>query len=333
MKLSRLGEFGIIQRIKNVLGSHSSDVKIGIGDDAAVFQTHSDLWTVVTTDSLVEGIHFDLSYTPLESLGWKLMAVNISDIAAMGAIPRTGVVSVAIPASWTEKKIDLLSRGIAACCTQYNCEVIGGDTVGSGTTAFLSATVTGEVEPEYCTKRSGAESGDFICVTGILGRAYAGFRTLSSSLKKKGQEKAVHHFLYPEPRVREARTLVKEIGIHALIDISDGLAAEIHHLCTSSDKGCLIYGDKIPVADELKALCSEENKPFIWEALKSGEEYELLFTISEEKFKILEKKDIHKNGLVSVIGRVRDKREGIQLFYNNKKILLPNRGWDHFKSG
>ena len=333
MKLSRLGEFGIIQRVKNVFESHSSDVKISIGDDAAVFKSHADLWMVITTDALVEGVHFDLSYTPLKSLGWKLMAVNISDIAAMGAIPRTGVISLAIPAAWTSKKIDLLSQGIAACCSRYNCEVIGGDTVRSQNSAFLSAAVTGEVEPKYCATRSAAESGDLICVTGVLGRALAGFRILSSSLQKKRREKAVDHFLYPEPRVQEARILVKEVGINALIDISDGLAAEIHHLCTSSNKGCLIYGDKIPIAGELETGLSENDETPLFSVLQSGEEYELLFTITEGNFKILEKKDIFKNGLISVIGTVRDKREGVHLLYNNKKILLPNQGWDHFKSG
>jgi len=330
--LSRLGEFGIIQRIKNILETHSSDIKISIGDDAAVFQSHPGYWTVITTDVLVEGIHFDLSYTPLESLGWKLMAVNISDIAAMGAIPRTAVISLALPASWTGKQIDELSQGIAACSKQYNCDVIGGDTVRSQGTAFLAATVTGEVEPECCAKRSAAQTGDLICVTGVLGGAKTGLQILSTRPPRKRGQKAAEHFLTPRPRVQEARLLVKEVGINALIDISDGLSAEIHHICTSSNKGCIIKGDKIPVADGLKPLYPKEDKPLFFEALESGEEYELLFTISEDKYKILQQKKIFKSGFISVIGTIKDKSAGLHLVYNNKKISLPKRGWDHFKS-
>jgi len=332
VKLSRLGEFGIIERIKNVLASQSSDVQISIGDDAAVFKTHSEYWTVITTDALVEGVHFDLSYTPVESLGWKLMAVNISDIAAMGGIPRTAVVSLALTENWTLKQIDLLYQGIAACCKQYNCDLIGGDTVRSNYSTFLSATITGEVEPECCAKRSGAKTGDLVCITGVLGRVMVGFRILSLSLNKKGRQKAVNHFLHPEPRVQEARILVKEVGINAMIDISDGLASEIEHICISSGKGCTIYGDKIPVAEDLKELSHSTNKPSFFEAIQSGEEYELLFTISEDNYQILKKKSIFKNGLISVIGTITDEAEGLNLFYNSKKISLPTQGWDHFKN-
>ena len=331
MALSRLGEFGIIERIKNVLGTQSSDVQISIGDDAAVYKTNSRTWSVITTDALVEGVHFDLSYTPVYSVGWKLLAINISDIAAMGGIPRNAVISLAVTDSWSEKKIDQLARGIADCCKRYSCDLIGGDTVRSVSKTFFSATVTGEVEPEYCVQRSGAETGDLICVTGILGRAKAGFHILSSSQKKSWSEKTINHFLYPEPRVKEARMLVKEVGINAMIDISDGLASEIHHICSSSGKGCIIYGDKIPVAEELEKLFYRKNKPLFYYAMQSGEEYELLFTVSEYNLEKLKRKKIFQNEQISVIGKICDRDNGLQLIYDNKKISLPAEGWDHFK--
>lgn len=333
MALSRLGEFGIIERIKNVFASQGSDVQTGIGDDAAVFKTRPGYWTVITTDALIEGVHFDLSYTPVESVGWKLIAVNISDIAAMGAVPRTAVVTLALTDKWSRKHIDLLVRGIADCCKQYDCDLIGGDTVRSMNSAFFSATITGEVEPECCVKRSGAEIGDLICVTGVLGRSKAGLQFLSSFSKEEKNEKAVNHFLYPSPRVKEARFLVKEADINAMIDISDGLASEIHHICTSSEKGCIIYGNKIPVAEEVKNFSAKKNKPAFFEALQSGEEYELLFTLSENSFKKLKEKHVYNNDLISVIGEITDKTEGIHLLYDRKKVTLPTKGWDHFKTG
>ena len=331
MTLSRLGEFGIIERIKNVQINQSSDIHISIGDDAAVYKINSRKWSVITTDALVEGVHFDLSYTPVHSVGWKLMAINISDIAAMGGIPRNAVVSIALTKSWSAKKVDLLARGIADCCKQYSCDLIGGDTVSSVSNVFLSATVTGEVEPKCCIQRSGAKTGDLICVTGVLGRARAGLDILSSSQRKSRGEKAVNHFLYPKPRVREAQILAKEVGINAMIDISDGLASEIHHICSSSKKGCIIYGNKIPAAKELEILSYKEKKPLFFYAMKSGEEYELLFTISENNFEKLKKNKIFKNNLISVIGKISNKEDGMQLLDDDKKMSLPTSGWDHFK--
>lgn len=333
MVLSHLGEFGIIERIKNLIASPVSDVQIGIGDDAAVFTTHPECQTVITTDALVEDVHFDLSYTPIESIGWKLIAVNLSDIAAMGGIPKNVVINLALTETWSRKRIDLLAQGIADCCKQYSCDLIGGDTVRSLNSAFFSATVTGEVEPECCVKRSGAEAGDLICITGVLGKAKAGLQFLSSYPREKDMEKAVNHFLYPRPRVKEARILVKEADIHAMIDISDGLASEINHICASSEKGCIVYADKIPVAKELKKITKKNDNPLFFEALQSGEEYELLFTLSEESFKKLKEKNLYTNNLITVIGEITNKTEGTHLLYDRKKVAMPTRGWNHFNTG
>lgn len=332
MQLSRIGEFSIIERIRKIIGKESDQVVTGIGDDAAVIKINPGFLCLITTDALIEGVHFDLSYTPFHTLGWKAMAVNISDIAAMGGIPKTAVICLALTNGMKTEDLDALYQGINECGEEYNCTTVGGDIVKSNSGIFLSITITGEVEEDCLVLRSGAKKGDLICVTGQLGSSLVGLKALSSTENIGNFLKSKNRFLKPEPRLREARLLASKIGINSMIDISDGLASEIHHICRNSDTGCRIYKEKIPVTEEMRLYSQIKGTDPVMEAVGSGEEYELLFTISKENYKKLEKFIPFKNCMISVIGEISEKKNEINLISGNKISPLKPKGWDHLKN-
>ena len=332
MKLSEVGEFGLIDHIKKIVSSNSRNLLLGIGDDAALFRSRPGWTTILTTDAMVEGIHFDLTYTPLESLGWKALAISLSDIAAMGGIPQYAVVSIAIPSEWKVEDIESLYKGIKHCGDFYGCTLIGGDTVGSNSGCFISVSVIGEVEDGLAVTRSGARNTDILCVTGKLGGSMVGLEVLKSGGDKARFPISVKRFLEPRVKVNESRELIKKFKITSMIDISDGLSSEIFHICQESGVGCLIEENKIPIADEVFPWAEEKGKAYSIYPLHSGEEYELLFTMPKGEYeKFLSKKSNKKKFDFTVIGEMKPKEEGIKIVKQGKLFPLLPEGWNHFE--
>ncbi len=341
-ELNELGEFGLIKEIQNKTTLYHPDSLKGIGDDAAVIDA-GDKVKVVTTDMLLEGVHFDLSYVPIKHLGYKSVIVNISDIAAMNAIPKQITVNIGLSNRFSKEAIDALYEGIFTACEQYKVDLVGGDTTSSRSGLVISITAIGEAKTEEITYRNGAQDKDIVCVTGDLGGAYVGLQILEREKQEylanpKMQPKldqyeyVVMRQLKPEARmdiVHEFRDL--NIRPTAMIDISDGLASELMHIGRSSGLGVAIFEDKIPVEKAmLETLTSEfEQLSPTTCALNGGEDYELLFTISQQDF---EKIKTHKD--ISFIGYMDKKIEGIKLQTRAEQVVdIQAQGWVHFKEG
>jgi len=333
--LSEIGEFGLIDRLTaNRRLVRSSSIK-GVGDDAAVIDA-GDHCLLVTTDLLVEGIHFNLVYTPLKHLGYKAVAVNLSDIYAMNAEPCQITVSIAVSGKFSLEAMEELYSGIYAACDKYNVDLVGGDTSSSVTGLTISITAIGTAKREEIVYRSGARTNDLVCVSGDLGAAYAGLQLLEreKALFEKdqalqpdleGHDYIVGRQLKPEPR-QDIIRLLKEKNIHptSMIDISDGLSSEILHICKNSGKGCRIYQEKIPIDHTTAMMAGEFNiEPLIC-ALHGGEDYELLFTVPLEDFeKVREIKEIH------IIGKIMDKEENaLMVTAGGTTVQLRAQGWD-----
>jgi thiamine-monophosphate kinase len=337
-ELSELGEFGLIDHLaKNIILKHSGSLK-GIGDDAAVIDTGNNL-LLLSTDLLLEGVHFDLTYMPLKHLGYKAAVVNISDIAAMNGIPKQMTVSIAVSNRFSLESIDELYKGIRMACDKYNVDLVGGDTSSSVSGLVISITITGEALPEEIIYRNGAKEGDLLCVTGDLGGAYAGLLILEREKQVykvnpemqpelSGYEYVLARQLKPEART-DIRLLLKEAGVHptSMIDISDGLASETLHLCNQSNTGCRIYEEKIPIDDETRRLTLDFNIIPTVCALSGGEDYELLFTVKQADYD-----KIRNISEITVIGHITDKSEGQNLITPDGKIVqLTAQGWNAFK--
>lgn len=334
-ELASLGEFGLIDHLtKSFPLINESSIK-GIGDDAAVIDTKGKL-LLLSTDLLIEGVHFDLSYMPLRHLGYKAVAVNVSDIAAMNGIPRQITVSIAVSNRFPVEALDELYAGIRMACDFYKVDLVGGDTSSSNKGLLISVTVTGEAAPEEIVYRNGAKEGDLICVTGDLGGAYMGLLLLEREKEVykanpnmqpelEGFEYVLARQLKPAART-DIRNLLIGADIHptAMIDISDGLASEIMHICKQSGTGCRIYEEKIPVADETKMLAVEFKIAAAVCALSGGEDYELLFTIKQTDFEKI--KDLAE---ISVIGHITPPAGGEVLVTTDGITMeLKAQGWD-----
>jgi thiamine-monophosphate kinase len=327
MKINQIGEFGLIDLIKRRILSKDKRVLVNIGDDAAVIKPSEDKLLVFTTDTLLEKVHFDLRYFTFEQIGWKAMVANLSDIAAMGALPKFALVTIGLPQSISVENVISIYDGMNKIARRYNCKVIGGDTLFSPRGIFISIALSGEVEKEFLVKRSGARKGDLLCVTGDLGEAQAGLEFLKKNPKKKSP--IIRKHLNPFPRINEARALVKNLKISSMIDISDGLSSELFHLTEENNLGAIIYEEKIPISPNcIKAGNLLKRSPLLW-ALSSGEEYELLFTFSRKELPHLEK--VKRKFKVSVIGMILDKKEGIYLMEKSgKRKKLRKSGFMHF---
>lgn len=338
-EISDLGEFGLIDRISNTARLKNQTSLKGIGDDAAVIDA-GDHVMVVSTDMLVEGIHFDLGYTPLKHLGYKSIAVNVSDIAAMNARAEQVTVSVAISNRFSLEAIDELYAGINAACDSYNVDLVGGDTTSSLSGLIISITAIGRAKKSDIVYRNGAKPNDIICVTGDLGAAFLGLQVLerekqvylSDPNMQPGLEKyeyMVSRFLKPEARTDIVFDL-NEKGIipTSMIDVSDGLASELMHLSTQSGVGMRIYEDKIPIETFAYETAAVEFKidPATC-ALNGGEDYELLFTIRQDDFeKVKNHQDIH------LIGYVQEKKENVMVTKQSNIVPIKAQGWNHFAS-
>ncbi|SRX73227.1 thiamine-phosphate kinase [Aequorivita antarctica] len=337
--IGSLGEFGLIDHLtKNFKIKQKSTVK-GVGDDAAVISCDSKKEIVVSTDFLLEGVHFDLSYVPLKHLGYKAVVVNLSDIYAMNAEPTQITVSIAVSNRFPVEALEELYAGIIAAAKTYNVDVVGGDTTSSTTGLLISITALGMVNKGEAIYRSGAKENDLLVVTGDLGAAYMGLQVLerekevykvnpNSQPDLEPYSYLVERQLKPEAR-KDISGLLKELDVKptSMIDISDGLSSEILHICKSSKAGCNLFEDKIPLDPQVISTCEEFNLNSTTIALSGGEDYELLFSIKTEDYP-----KIKANPNLTIIGHITDEKEGIHLISRaGTKIPLVARGWNALK--
>ncbi|HPE83694.1 MAG TPA: thiamine-phosphate kinase [Aequorivita sp.] len=337
--IGSLGEFGLIGHLtKNFKIKQKSTIK-GIGDDAAVISCDSKKEIVVSTDFLLEGVHFDLSYVPLKHLGYKAVIVNLSDIYAMNAEPTQITVSVAVSNRFPVEALEELYAGIGAAAKIYNVDVVGGDTTSSTTGLLISVTAIGIVNKGEAIYRNGAKENDLVVVTGDLGAAYMGLQVLerekevfkvnpNSQPDLEPYSYLVERQLKPEAR-KDISDLLKELDVKptSMIDISDGLSSEIIHICKNSKAGCNLFEDKIPLDPQVISTCEEFDLDSTTIALSGGEDYELLFTIKTGDYP-----KIKANPHLTVIGHMADEKEGIHLISRaGTKIPLVARGWNALK--
>ena len=335
--LSELGEFKLIEHLtQNFKLNHKSSI-LGIGDDAAILN-HKATEIVVTTDLLVEGVHFDLSYVPLKHLGYKAVIVNVSDVCAMNAKPTQITVSIAVSNRFPLEALEELYAGIETAARLYNVDVVGGDTTSSTSGLIISITAIGEVEERKVVKRSGAKPNDLLVVTGDLGGAYMGLQILEREkevFKVNPQSQPdlsmytyiVERQLKPEARKDVIELLEKlDVTPTSMIDISDGLSSEIMHICKQSQTGVDIYENKIPLDPQVISTCEEFNIDSTTIALNGGEDYELLMTISQEDFP-----KIKGNPNLTVIGYMTEAERGMHLVTRGEtKVPIIAKGWKSF---
>ncbi len=337
--LSELGEFGLIDHLtKNFKIQQKSTVK-SIGDDAAVLNFENKN-VVVTTDLLVEGVHFDLSYVPLKHLGYKAVIVNLSDVYAMNAKATQITVSIAVSNRFPLEALEELYAGIETAASIYNIDVVGGDTTSSTTGLLISVTAIGEVEANNETYRSGAKPNDLLVVSGDLGGAYMGLQVLEREkevYKVNPQNQPdlslytyiIERQLKPEAR-KDVVKLLEDLKVKptSMIDVSDGLSSEIMHLCKNSDVGCDLYEEKIPLDPQVISTCEEFNVDSTTVALNGGEDYELLFTISQDDYP-----KIKANPHLTVIGHMKQAKEGMHLVTRaDTRIPIKAQGWKNFNA-
>lgn len=335
--ISELGEFGFIKRLQDKIKLTNKDIIKGIGDDAAVVD-FGNKKTVISTDTLTEGVHFDISYTPLKHLGYKAVAVNLSDIFAMNAKPLAITVALSFSSRYPVEAIDELYEGILLACQLYGVEVIGGDTTTSISGLNINITAMGVANEEDIVYRNGAKENDLLVVTGDLGSAYIGLQLLEREKEVfkandkiqpdlEGNDYVLERILKPEARGDIIELLAKmEVKPTSMIDISDGLASEIFHICTQSEVGCAVYEDKLPIDPQTVLTAQDFGMSPTIVALNGGEDYELLFTIKQEDFE-----KVKGNPHMSVIGHMTDKNAGVNLVTrDNTSTPLTAQGWDAF---
>ncbi len=335
--VEELGEFGLIDHLTEKIERYHDSTLKAVGDDAAVLETGAGA-QVVTTDLLLEGIHFDLTYTPLRHLGYKAVVVNLSDVYAMNAVPRYITVSIGVSGKFSVEALDELYEGIRLACSQYRVDLVGGDTSASMTGLVISVTAIGIVHPREVVYRSGAKENHLVCVTGDLGAAYMGLRVLEREKKVFEEDRSVQpsladyeyivgRFLKPEVRVNVLLAL-REKGVlpSSMIDISDGLSSELLHLCKQSNCGCVIYQDKLPVSMEVVTTAAEFQLEPMIPVLNGGEDYEMLFTVPLSAFdKVKELQG------VSIIGNITShKGTAIMMTEEGNAITLKAQGWEAY---
>ena len=337
-EISSLGEFGLIDHLTKNFELHNASTIVGVGDDAAVID-HFGMQTVVTTDLLIEGVHFDLMYTPLKHLGYKSIVVNLSDIYAMNAIPTQVTVSIGISNRISLEALDEFYEGIYAACERYNVDLAGGDTSSSQKGFIISVTAIGEVAPEKFVKRNTANTGDLICVSGDLGAAFLGLTILEREKSiylenpqiqpdLEGEDYIVGRLLKPEAR-KDIIEFFKEQNIlpTAMMDISDGLSSETLHICNQSNLGCRLHEDKFPIAEETRNAAFKFGIDPTVCALNGGEDYELIFTVKQDDY---EKIILNEN--ISIIGYMADIEEGAKFISKGGNSFdITAQGWNSLK--
>ncbi|SFB71341.1 thiamine-phosphate kinase [Flagellimonas taeanensis] len=335
--LEELGEFGLIDHLTQNFELKQPSSLVGIGDDAAVMD-FKDKKVIVSTDMLVEGVHFDLSYTPLKHLGYKSVMVNLSDICAMNALPTQVTVSIAVSNRFPLEALEEFYEGVALACKLYHVDLVGGDTTSSNKGMIISVTAMGAANEDEIVYRKGSKPNDLLVVTGDLGGAYLGLQVLerekevfkvnpNSQPDLEAYSYLVERQLKPEARKDMVELLKKlEVKPTSMIDISDGLSSEILHLCKHGGVGCNLFEDKIPLDPSAIATCEEFKMDSTMVALGGGEDYELLFTIDQADFP-----KIKGNPNLTVIGHMTEKREGVHLITRAEtKIPITAQGWNSF---
>jgi len=338
-EISSLGEFGLIDRLTANIEIKNASTLLGVGDDAAVID-HFGRQTLISTDLLLEGVHFDLVYTPLQHLGYKSVIVNLSDIYAMNAIPTQITMGLGISNRFSVEALDEFYEGVYAACETYSVDLVGGDTVSSRKGFVISVTAIGEVTPDRFVRRSTARKGDLLCCTGDLGAAYLGLVFLEREKKiflespdvradLEGEKYVIGRLLKPEAR-KDVIEFFQEASLlpTAMMDISDGLSSDILHICRQSNLGCVLYEEKIPIAEDTrKAAFKFELDPTAC-ALSGGEDYELLFTIDPK-----DHDSLVLNEQVSVIGYMTEPEKGKKIITKGGNTFdIIAQGWNAFAS-
>ena len=356
--ISQLGEFGLIRHLTQNLKPCQPSTMYAVGDDAAVLN-HNGKRTLVTTDLLLEGIHFNLEYVPLRHLGYKAVAVNVSDICAMNGTPTQITVGLGVSSRFAVEDLEEFYAGVRAACEQYKIDLVGGDTCASMNGLTIAVTCLGEADEQDIVYRNGAKQGDLICVTGNLGSAYLGLQLLERELQVfrstqhdnlakadehddrihesfEGREYLLERQLRPEARV-DIISALRKAGIHptAMMDVSDGLSSELFHICTQSKVGCDIYEDKLPIDYQAVALAEEMNLNIVTCALNGGEDYELLFTCDIHDYeKLVPMDDVYIIGHVTAAEYAAGKTEqpvNLRLIpRNGNPMPLTAQGWNAF---
>lgn len=355
MEISELGEFGLISQLTSDIKLENESSIKGVGDDCAILAPAEGMRTLVTTDLLMEGVHFDLTYVPLYCLGYKAVMVNLSDVYAMGGTPRQITVSLAISRRFRVEDIAEIYRGMRMACAKHHVDIVGGDTTSSFTGLAISITAIGEARPEEIVCRDGAQDTDLICVSGNLGAAYMGLQLLEreravynqqlAEAKKSGnkdemarlqdfqpdvsgREYLLERQLKPEARADIIATL-RQAGIHptSMMDISDGLSSELMHICTQSHVGCRVYEERIPLDYQTAAMAEELNMNVSTCALNGGEDYELLFTVP-----LAANETVSQLEDIKVIGYITPEAQGRKLISRDgNEFELKAQGWNPLK--
>jgi thiamine-monophosphate kinase len=338
-EISSLGEFGLIEHLTRNVEIKNASTLVGVGDDAAVID-HFGRQTVITTDLLIEGVHFDLMYTPLQHLGYKAVVVNLSDVYAMNAIPTQLTLSIGISNRFSVEALDEFYEGVYAACDAYGVDLVGGDTSSSQKGFIISVTAIGEVAPDRFVRRSTARKGDLLCCSGDLGAAYLGLIFLEREKRifqespevtpdLEGEKYVIGRLLKPEAR-KDIIEFFQQSQLlpTSMMDISDGLSSEILHICRESQLGCVLYEEKIPIAEETrKAAFKFELDPTAC-ALSGGEDYELLFTIPQQDYDKLT-----PDQQISVIGYMTEPEKGSKIITKGGNTFdITAQGWNAFAS-
>lgn len=334
-EISSLGEFGLIQRINKSIKTSLPDTIRGIGDDAAVIDSGEE-FGLLTTDLLLEGVHFDLTFFPLKHLGYKAVSANIADIAAMNGIPRQVTVSIALSNRFSVEAVDELYEGIRLACKDFNVDLVGGDTTSSRSGLIISVSVFGKVKKEKIAYRNTAKPNDLLCVTGDLGGAYMGLQLLEREKQVflanpnmqpelDGKDYVVQRQLRPEARMDVVFEL-DEAGVipTSMIDLSDGLASDLLHICAQSGVGAVIFEERLPIDEQTYLVASELNIGAVTAALNGGEDYELLFTVPQSAYEL-----IKNNPKITFIGYITDKKGEVELHTKaDSRVPLTAQGWN-----
>jgi thiamine-monophosphate kinase len=334
-EISSLGEFGLIQRINKSIQTSLPDTVRGIGDDAAVIDAGEE-FGLLTTDMLLEGVHFDLTFFPLKHLGYKAVSANVADIAAMNGIPRQVTVSIALSNRFSVEAVDELYEGIKLACKDFNVDLVGGDTTSSRSGLIISVSVFGKVKKDKIAYRNTAKPNDLLCVTGDLGGAYMGLQMLEREKQVflanpnmqpelEGKDYVIQRQLRPEARMDVVFEL-DEAGVipTSMIDLSDGLASDLLHICAQSGVGAVIFEERLPIDEQTYLAASELNISAATAALNGGEDYELLFTVPQSAYEL-----IKNNPKITFIGYITDKKGEVELHTKGDiRVPLTAQGWN-----
>ncbi|TPE44339.1 thiamine-phosphate kinase [Pontibacter mangrovi] len=335
--LSSVGEFGLIRKLKEKIELRNASTIKGIGDDAAVVEP-KEKQIVITSDMLLEGVHFDLTFCPLKHLGYKAVAVNVSDVAAMNAKPTQITVNIALGARFTVEAVEELYEGMRLACENYKVDLVGGDTTSSSSGLVISVTAIGEAAPDQIVYRNGAKVNDLVCVTGDLGGAYMGLQILEREKQAfmanpemqpelDSKQYIVGRQLRPEARMDVIYDL-KERGIKptSMIDISDGLASELFHICSQSKVGAIVYKDNLPADPQMLETALEFNIDPLTCIMNGGEDYELLFTVPLSAYD-----ELKNHPDITIIGNITEESNGVNLATKTGQVFpLKAQGWSHF---